>query len=294
MEFRRGVVAGVAAYVVWGGSPIFWNAIKTIPPTEVLAWRVVFALILLALLILVTGRVASMRAALANRRTVAIGMTSGLLLTMNWALFIWAVTNGHIVHVSLGYYINPLMSVALAVVVLRESLSRGTKVAVTIAGLGVLVMTVAAGELPWISLTLAVTFALYGLLKKQVDAAPPFEGLLIEVMTAVVPLGLYLGWIVAQGNSVVLQTHEEWALLPFTGVITIVPLVLFGMSAQRIPLATVGMLQYLAPTIQLAIGVSLYGELISSGELFGFASVWLGLGIFAADGLRTARASQAA
>ena len=273
MEFRRGVVAGVAAYVVWGGSPIFWNAIKTIPPTEVLAWRVVFALILLALLILVTGRVASMRAALANRRTVAIGMTSGLLLTMNWALFIWAVTNGHIVHVSLGYYINPLMSVALAVVVLRESLSRGTKVAVTIAGLGVLVMTVAAGELPWISLTLAVTFALYGLLKKQVDAAPPFEGLLIEVMTAVVPLGLYLGWIVAQGNSVVLQTHEEWALLPFTGVITIVPLVLFGMSAQRIPLATVGMLQYLAPTIQLAIGGSLYGELISSGELFGFEAL---------------------
>ena len=142
MEFRRGVVAGVAAYVVWGGSPLFWNAIKTIPPTEVLAWRGVFAVILLALLILVTGRVASMRAALANRRTVAIGMTSGLLLTMNWALFIWAVTNGHIVHVSLGYYINPLVSVLLGLLVLGERLTRLQGVAVALAILGVVWLVV--------------------------------------------------------------------------------------------------------------------------------------------------------
>lgn len=289
MEYRRGIVAGVAAYVVWGGSVIFWNAIKVVPPFEVLAWRVVWALLFLSLFVLVTRRGRVLQGAIRNRRTLGIAVTSGALLTVNWALFIWAVTNGHIVDVSLGYYINPLMSVALAVLVLRESLSRGARIAVAIATLGVGVMTVAAGQIPWISLLLAVTFALYGLLKKQADAAPPFEGLLLEVATAIVPLATYLIYLIATDNSNVVASRESWALLPFTGLITIVPLLLFAMAAQRIPLAAVGMLQYLAPTIQLGLGVLLYGEIVSPGQLFGFASVWIALGIFAIDSLRNAR-----
>lgn len=286
MEYRRGIVAGISAYVIWGASPIFWNAIKIIPPFEVLAWRVLWALLFLALFILAARRGEALRGAVRNRRTLKIAMSSGALLTINWALFIWAVTHDHIVEVSLGYYINPLMSVALAVVVLHEGLSRGAQIAVAVAAFGVIVMTVAAGQTPWISLTLALTFALYGLLKKQADAAPPFEGLLLEVATASIPLAIYLLWLIATGSSEVTASSESWALLPFTGLITIVPLVLFATAAQRIPLAAVGMLQYLAPTIQLALGVLLYGEAVSSGELFGFASVWIALSIFAADSLR--------
>ena len=289
MEYRRGIVAGVSAYVVWGGSVIFWNAIKVVPPFEVLAWRVVWALLFLSLFILVSRRGRVLQESIRNRRTLRIAVTSGALLTVNWGLFIWAVTNNHIVEVSLGYYINPLMSVALAVLVLRERLSRGAKVAVAIATFGVVTMTVAAGQMPWISLLLAVTFALYGLLKKQSDAAPPFEGLWLEVVTAILPLGTYLIWLIASGDSNVVSSRASWVLLPFTGLITIVPLLLFAMAAQRIPLAAVGMLQYLAPTIQLGLGLLLYGEDVSPGELFGFVSVWIALGIFAIDSLRGAK-----
>ena len=211
---------------------------------------------------------------------------------MNWALFIWAVTHEHLVEISLGYYINPLMSVTLAVLVLGESLSRAARLAVAMTAGAVIVMTIAAGETPWISLSLAITFALYGLLKKQPDAAPPFEALMLESATAAVPLFAYLAWLILNNDSVVTASTESWALLPFTGLITIAPLVLFATAAQRIPLATLGMLQYLAPTIQLGLGVWLYGEAVSRGQFIGFVTVWIALGIFAVDSARTLRSNR--
>ncbi len=294
LEHRRGIAAGVAAYAVWGASPLFWNAIKQIPPFEILSWRVLWALLLLMLAVAARRRGAVLRHAIAHRKTLALAVVSGALITFNWALFIWAVTHGRIVEVSLGYYINPLISVALGVVVLREELSRAARVAVMIAGFGVAVMALADGQFPWISLSLAATFAIYGLLKKQAEAAPPVEGLLLEVGTAVIPLGGYLALLIAHNQSVAAASLEPWSLLPFTGVITIVPLLLFGVAAQRIPLSTVGMLQYLAPTIQLALGVGLYQEEVSASGLFGFASVWVALGIFTADSLRATRSSESA
>ena len=289
MDIRRGILSGVAAYVVWGGSPVFWNAVKHVPAQEVLSWRVLWALFFLLIVVAIRRRGPRLRAALGRGRTFRIGVAAGALLTVNWALFLWAVTHEHIVDVSLGYYINPLMSVVLGVVMMREQLRPAVKVSVAIAACGVLVMTFSAGRAPWISLCLAVTFALYGLLKKQTDAAQPLEGLTIEVGTAAIPLGLYLLYLIADGRSQVVMTADYLTWLPFTGVITVVPLLLFGISAQLIPLSMVGMLQYLAPSIQLALGLMLYGESLNSGQALGFVTIWIALGIYAIDSVRAAR-----
>ncbi|MBW2694779.1 MAG: EamA family transporter RarD, partial [Deltaproteobacteria bacterium] len=206
MEFRRGIAAGIAAYVIWGGSPIYWNAIREVPPPEALSWRVVWAVLILLVVLAVRCRFGALCRLACQPRTLALSVASGGLLALNWGLFLWAVTSGHIVEVSLGYYINPLMSVALGVVILREQLSRATRIAVSIAALGVGVMTFAGEQVPWIALSLAVSFALYGLLKKQPDAAPPLEGLLIEAATVAVPVGLYLMVLIGQNQSVVVES----------------------------------------------------------------------------------------
>jgi len=289
LEFRRGIVAGIAAYVLWGGSPIYWNAIREVPPAEILSWRVIFAVLILLLVLFARRQFGALRRFAGRPKTLALGVAAGCLLTANWGLFLWAVTRGHIVEASLGYYINPLMSVALGVLILREQLSFGTRLAVGIAALGVAVMTFAGQQLPWISLGLAVSFGLYGLLKKQPEAAPPLEGLLIETTTVAVPLVVYLMILIARNQSVAIESGELWALLPWSGAMTVVPLLLFGFAAQRIPLSTVGMLQYLAPTLQLIIGVYVYNESVSGAEMFGFASIWLALGIFAVDTFRAIR-----
>jgi len=291
LEFRRGIVAGIAAYVIWGGSPIYWNLIREVPPPEALSWRVVWAVLILLLVLAARRGFGALCRFARQPRTLAFSVASGGLLALNWGLFLWAVTSGHIVEVSLGYYINPLMSVALGVVILREHLNRATRIAVSIAALGVGVMTFAGEQFPWIALSLAVSFALYGLFKKRPEAAPPLEGLLIEAATVAVPVVLYLTVLIGQNQSVVVESGEYWGWIPWSGAITVVPLLLFGIAAQRIPLSTVGMLQYLAPTLQLILGIYLYEESMSGAEMFGFASVWLALGIFAFDGIVRSRAS---
>jgi chloramphenicol-sensitive protein RarD len=285
------MIAGIAAFAIWGGAPIYWNVIREVPPSEALAWRVMWAVAILLVVLAARSRCGVLRQIVRQPRTLALSVIGGCLLSVNWGLFLWGVTSGHIVEVSLGYYISPLMSVALGVVILREYLSFGTRISVSIAALGVGVMTYAGQELPWIALSLAVSFALYGLLKKQPDAAPPIEGLLIEASTAAVPLSLYLIVLIARNQSAVVESGELWALIPWSGAITVAPLLLFGFAVRRIPLSTIGMLQYLAPTIQLVIGVFLYNEVMSNTELFGFASIWLALGIFAFDSIRESRAA---
>jgi chloramphenicol-sensitive protein RarD len=158
LEFRRGIVAGIAAYVLWGGSPIYWKAIRELPPAEILAWRVILAVLILLFVLFARRQFCALRRAVGRPRTLALGVVAGCLLSVNWGLFLWAVTRGHIVEVSLGYYINPLMSVALGVLILREQLSFGTRLAVWIAALGVAVMTFAVQQIPWVSLGLAVSF----------------------------------------------------------------------------------------------------------------------------------------
>ncbi|MEE3326818.1 MAG: EamA family transporter RarD [Myxococcota bacterium] len=287
MNVSRAMMAGIGAYLIWGGSPIYWNAIKAIPPAEALSWRVVWAIVILLLVLALRSQWSVLFRVLTTPKTLLISVSAGLLLAINWAIFIWAVTSGHIVEVSLGYYINPLMSVALGVMILRERLSTGARLSVVIASVAVGVMTVAGDEWPWIALSLAITFALYGLLKKQPETAPPLESLLVEVTTVAIPLSAYLIYLILQGESVVMTSDEHWAVIPFSGLITVAPLLLFGIAARSVPLSTLGMLQYLAPTMQLVAGVYLYGEVATPAEIFGFVSVWLALGIYAFDSLRS-------
>ena len=282
----RAIMAGLGAYLIWGGSPIYWNAIKHVPPAEALSWRVVWAILILLGVLAVRNQWGVLLGALRTPKTLWISIAAGLLLSINWAIFLWAVTSGHIVEVSLGYYINPLMSVALGVLILRERLSPGARLSVAIATVAVTVMTVAGDEWPWIALSLASTFAIYGLLKKQPEAAPPLESLLIESTTALIPLSIYLIYLIVQGESVVMASEDHPLLIPLSGLITISPLILFGIAARGLPLSTLGMFQYLAPTLQLILGLYFYGEEASPAEIFGFVSVWVALAVYAFDGLR--------
>jgi chloramphenicol-sensitive protein RarD len=228
------------------------------------------------------------RAAYARRATRWVTVGAAVLLATNWGVFLWAVTNDHVVEASLGYFINPLVSVALGVIVLRERLRPAQWAAVAIAGIGVLGMALRVGAVPWISLTLAFSFGVYGLLKKNPAAAPPLVGLFGEVAVLVLP-ALVLAAASGTGMPGVALTAPVWGFLVLTGVITVVPLVLFGAAAQRIALSTVGLLQYIAPSLQLVVGITVLGEHMTTDRLIGFVLVWIALALSTLDSMRRGR-----
>ncbi len=283
---RSGVWLGVAAYVVWGVTPLFWNLVSGVPALEVLGYRILWAWPILIAILALRRRITSVRRTYAATRTRVLAAIAGVLITINWGVYIWAVTSDHIVEASLGYFINPLVSVALGVVVLNEHLRPAQRLAVTIASLGVVGMTVMLGVLPWISLALAFSFGFYGLLKKDPAAAPALEGLLGEVTVLVLPAAVYLA---VSGSDAFTRSAPTALWLVAAGLLTVVPLWMFGAAAQRIPLSTIGLLQYLAPTLQFAIGVTVFGESIAGGQVFGFALVWMALAVFARDQVTIAR-----
>lgn len=289
MNRYMGLLATTAAYLIWGASPLFWKRLNDIPAKELLSWRVLFALLILGAAIVVRRRVGALRSALANPRTLMIASLASGCLMVNWLLFIWSISHGHIVDVSLGYYMNPLMSIALGVVVLRERLTKGARIAIGFAIVGVGVMSFSAGRVPWIPLLLATSFAIYGVLKKQPDAAAPTEALALESSLAMIPLGAYLLYLILRGESVALTAPQDWSLLPFTGLITVAPLILFGVAAQRTRLSTIGMLQFIAPTLQLMVAVLIYDEGVDPSEKIGFGLVWVAVTLFAVDTYRSDR-----
>jgi chloramphenicol-sensitive protein RarD len=286
---RVGIASGFSAYVLWGLFPLYWGFLEPASPTEVLAARVVFSLVSLALLVTVVRQWPAVRAVLADRRRLGILTLAAAIVSVNWGVFIWAVANGHVVDASLGYFINPLVSIALGVVVLRERLRRLQWVAVGIATVAVGYATVSAGRPPWIALVLAFSFGVYGLAKKLagVDAV---ASLTVE-MLVLTPLALaYLAWLAGQG-SLVLGT-EGWGhtlLMAGAGPVTALPLLLFGFAAHRVPLSVLGPLQYVAPTLQLIIGVLVLDEAMTAQRWFAFVGVWLALVVFTTDALRAAR-----
>lgn len=287
MEQRKGIWLAVAAYSFWGFVPVFWKALDAVPALELLAHRIVWSVPLLFLIIVGRKHLGVLRDSFRTPTTAVTALVGGILLSINWGVFVWAITTGHIVEASLGYFINPLVSVALGVIVLREHLSTAQRVAVGIALIGVAGMTVLSGVLPWISLVLAFSFGTYGLLKKRVTAAPPIEGLFMESTFVAVPALLYLGILAGNETGALGSSTATTMLLITAGAVTIFPLVLFGAAAQRIPLSTLGILQYIAPILQLLLGVVLYGEAVSSGEWFGFALVWIALAVYTIDNART-------
>jgi chloramphenicol-sensitive protein RarD len=291
---RQGVLYGICAYLLWGLFPLFFPLLEPASPLEILAHRVVWTLLFVALLLVFRRRWAWVGAIVHDRRRLVILAVAAFVIAVNWGVYIWAVNNAHVVEAALGYYVNPLVTVLLGVVVLHERLRRMQWVAVGLATVAVLVLTVDTGRPPWIALVLALSFATYGLMKNRVRM-PALESLSVETVLLAVPALVVLGVLQAHGNATFGHTsvHRDLLLMSL-GVVTAVPLLLFAAAAARIPLTTMGLLQYITPTTQLVLGVAVLDEPMSTGRWLGFAIVWLALAVFTVDSLRAGRRSRAA
>lgn len=284
---RAGVAYGLAAYLWWGFGPVYFKAVSHVPALEVLAHRVLWSAALLVVLMLALGRRADLGAALRNRRTRLTLMGSMSLVAVNWFVFIWAVNHGHVLQASLGYFVNPLLNVALGTVFLRERLRRPQVVAVALALVGVVWLSVGLGEPPTIALLLAGSFGFYGLLRKTV-AADGMTGLTAETVMLLPAALAYLAYLGASGH-LVFAHHDRGTdlLLVAAGAVTAFPLLWFANAARRLRYATVGLLQYLAPTGQFLLAVAVYGEAFTQAHLVSFAFIWAGLALYSFDSIRS-------
>ncbi len=289
---RRGLVLGLSAYLLWGFLPLYFPLLAPAGPVEIIAHRVVWSLLFCLVLLPVTGGWAAFTGALRDRSMLGTLAAAGALVALNWLVFVHGVLTGHTVDTALGYYINPLVTVALAVVVLGERLRRAQWVALVIGAAAVVVITLGVGRLPWIALALAGTFGLYGLIKNRVGRTVPAVVSLAVETAVLTPVALaYLGWLATSGTAAFGAHGAGHATaLVAAGVITAVPLLLFGSAARRLPLSVVGMLQYLAPTLQFLVGVVVFGEEMPLARWVGFGLVWLALVVLTTDGLRSAGA----
>jgi chloramphenicol-sensitive protein RarD len=282
---RKGLVYGFGAYLLWGLFPLYWPLLKPAGAIEILAQRMVWSLLFMAAVLVVSRNLAAVRLLVADRGRLGRLALAAVTVSVNWGVYIWAVNAGHVIETSLGYFINPLFTIMLGVLVLKERLSRAQWVAVAIATLAIVVLTVDYGRLPWIALTLAFSFGCYGFLKKQVSAGA-VESLAVE--TAVMAGPALLTLIVLAGQSrLTFGQHGAGnaLLLAGTGVVTVIPLLLFGAAARRLPLTSIGLLQYLAPMLQFAVGVGIRHEPMPLARLLGFVLVWIALVVLTADAL---------
>ena len=277
---NKGIINGVAAYALWGFFPIYWKLLQTVPALQVIGHRITWSFILLIAIILLTRQWQNFYAAVQSPKTIAIYFMAAILLSINWLIYVWGVNAGFIVETSLGYFINPLISVLLGVIFLGERLRTLQWVPVATAAVGVLYLTLAYGRLPWIALSLAFSFGTYGLVKKLAPLGSLY-GLTLET-ALVFPFALfYLAFVDFRGTGSFLHEGPLTALLLIgTGAVTSIPLLMFASAARQIPLTMIGVLQYIAPTIQFLIGVLLYHEPFDRSRLIGFGLVWIALIIF--------------
>jgi chloramphenicol-sensitive protein RarD len=288
---RTGLTAAISAFAMWGVLPLYLNLLAVVPALEIMAHRVVWCCLFVLAWLALRGELAAVRAALANPATRLRLAATGGLISVNWLVYVWAINNGHVIEASLGYFINPLVSVALGVVVLSERLNRAQWAAVGLAAVGVVYLAIVAGRPPWIALVLAMSFGLYGLLRKVV-AVESVPALATETLLLTPLAGAYLLWLGAQGSGAFGRLGVGLDLLLLgSGLVTAVPLALFAYGARRIPLSTVGLAQYLAPSMQLMLGVFFFGEPFPRARAIGFVLIWLALAIYATDGLRRSRAA---
>lgn len=282
---KRGVWYAAGAYTIWGLLPLYWHRLNEVPALELIVHRIVWSCLLLAALLVVVRQVADFREAIASRRVMLIYSAAAVLIGVNWFIYVWAVNAGHVVETSLGYFINPLISVLLGVILLKERLRWGQWLAIALAAAGVVYLAVIYGSLPWIALSLAVTFAVYGLVKKLAPLSSA-QGLALETGLLFVPAAAYLAFFAGSpGGALAHSSVLEVLLLVGTGVATTIPLLLFGSAARRIPLLWIGLLQYIAPTIGFLLGVLVFHEPMNAHRLVGFMMVWVALAVFAAEGI---------
>jgi chloramphenicol-sensitive protein RarD len=286
---RRGFVFALLAYTLWGVFPLLFKALRPATPVEILAHRVLWSLVFVSLLLFAVRGWRSVRALAARPRMIGGLGLAAVFIAVNWGVYIYGVNSDHVVETSLGYFINPLVTVLLGVFVLGERLRPAQWTAVAIGALAVAVLTVDYGRLPWIALTLAVSFGGYGFIKKRLGV-PAAEGLFFESALLTVPALVYLGWLVAHDRST-FGAVSGWhtTLLVASGLATAVPLLLFAGATNRLPLVAMGLLQYLTPSLQLGFGVLLFHEPMPAARLAGFALVWCALVVFTWDALRAAR-----
>ncbi len=286
MTARRGLLYGAAAYLFWGLFPLYWPLLEPAGALEILACRIVLSFLVVALLLAVRGQLRAIR--WIGETAVLRLCAAGVIIAVNWGAYIWGVNNAHVVETSLGYFINPLLTVALGVLILHERLRRVQWCAVGLGCIAVLVLSVDYGHPPWLALLLAISFGAYGLIKKGVGVSAP-HGLLVEAGALAVPALAVLGVLAARGGATWVgpaATPGHLLLLAAAGPATAVPLLFFAGAATRLPLSTLGLLQYLAPVMQFAIGVLVRHEPLPPARLGGFALVWLALAILTWDALR--------
>ncbi len=285
-EQRKGLLQGVLAYGLWGLVAAYWKLLAGVNPIELVAHRAVWGLVTFMVIVAVTGDLRALLTALRDVRTLGVMGASGALLAINWTLFVWATVSGHLLDASLGYFINPLVSVALGTIVLRERLSRLQWVAIGLAALGVAILTWRVGKVPWIALLLATSFGIYGLVRKTAKVSA-LIGSTIETIL-LVPIAVTYLIVLADHGAFGHADATTTALLVGTGIVTAVPLVLFTSSARRLPLSTIGFLQYLAPTGQFILAVTLFREPLALDRLAAFCVIWAALAVFTIDLYRQA------
>jgi len=283
---KKGIISVLIAYAMWGFFPIYFKFLHAVPATQIMAHRVSWSFILLALMIIVSGKVKDLIKNL-NKKVILLYFCAGAIISINWLTYVWGVNAGFVIETSLGYFINPLVSVLLGVIILKEKLRPLQWVPVVLAAIGVTYITIQHGSLPWIAMVLAITFGIYGLLKK-IAPLQATQGLTLETGGVFLPA---LGYLLfcefmgsgAYGHISLLTT----LLLTATGIVTAVPLLFFAAGAPKVPLSTIGLLQYIAPTIQFLIGVFIFREPFSTGQLIGFGIIWLALIIFSYESYLT-------
>ncbi|WP_067439088.1 EamA family transporter RarD [Nocardioides jensenii] len=285
-ESRLGFLLGVAAYGLWGAFPLYWPLLEPAGAIEILAHRVLWSMVTLGLLVVLLRRHHQLAAIMRTPRTRRLLTVAAAVIGVNWATYIWGVNNGHVVEAALGYFINPLVTVLMGVLILHETLRPLQWLATGVALTAVVVLTLDYGRPPWVALVLAFSFGTYGLAKKQANT-PAVESLAFETIVLAPVAAAYLAFLVATGNSA-FGTHGvgHALLLTTTGAVTAIPLICFGAAAIRLPMVTLGLLQYLAPIIQFALGVLLFHEDMPVGRWIGFAMVWVALSVFTVEAIR--------
>jgi len=286
---KLGLVYGVSAYVLWGMFPLYWPLLEPANPLEIVSHRAVWTMVFCIIVLSLTKALKSTLATFKRPRVAIKLFTTTILISINWLIYIWATNNGHVVEASLGYYINPLIIIAFGVILLKEKMRPLQWAAVSIATIGVVVLTVDYGRLPWVALGLALSWGSYGLIKKQLGLGA-LEGLAIETLIAFIPYCAYLIFIGSQGDGQFGHGAGLTILLISAGAVTAIPLLLFNGSTTRLPFTTIGLLQYITPTIQFSIGVWVNHEAMPTARWVGFIFIWMALTTLAIDLLRSGRA----
>lgn len=290
---RRGFLLALGAYLLWGLLPFYMKAVAHLPLAEVIAHRIVWSVPIAAAVLVWAGRTADFKAALRSPRTIAMAALTAALISVNWGIYVWAIAVDRTVETALGYYINPLVSVVVGALLLGERLDRLQIAAVVLAAVAVTVLTIEGGKLPWVSLALAFSFAAYGFFRKTLPIGPS-QGFLLEVLLLSVPALGYIAYLIATGQDhIVSSSGVDTALLIGCGPVTSVPLLLFAFGAKLLRLSTIGIMQYIAPTMVFLIAVLIFDEPFGTTQAVAFALIWAALAIYSWSMLTTARRAAA-